>query len=211
MNKNTCMQELDKFSDRVRGFAWDNKECYASWAAQTHYFVSHSTRLIALAASRFYKDKDSLHQRFLKHISEEAFHEKLAERDIKALGLDIKNFPELSSTKGFYQSQYYQIERESPESFLGYIVALEGIAVLAGEKALATVSEAFGGKAASFLKVHAEEDKKHIEDALHHMFSLDEVNLRKAYANFIQSSELYCSMLDEIENKYGSIEFKKSA
>lgn len=211
MNRNEFINPLNKYANRVQQFRWEDIDCYASWLSQTFHFVSHSTRLIALAASRFYKDKSQLHQRFLEHISEEEFHENLASRDVKALGLELSAFPELSVTKVFYRSQYYQIEREAPESFLGYILALEGIAVLAGDNANNRVCETFGPKAASFLRVHSQEDKEHIESAFKHILSLDDKNQKMAYANFIQSGEMYCKILDAIEENYLTANKKMTA
>ena len=202
MSRDICMKNLEHFARRGLSFPWNEKDCYASWLSQTFHFVSHSTRLIALAASRFYRDKDSLHNRFLEHISEEKFHERLALKDLKNLGVEISDYPELAITKGFYQSQYYQIERESPESFLGYILALEGMAVLAGEKVFQVVSKTFGSPASNFIRVHAQEDKEHIESAFEHLLTLDPTNYKKAFNNFIQSGELYISMLDQIQERY---------
>jgi thiaminase len=202
MDRKECLRKIETYAGRVSGFAWEDPQCYASWLSQTFHFVSHSTRLIALAASRFYLDQEGLHNRFLAHIHEEKSHEKLAIHDIKALGLEPANFPELSVTKGFYRSQYYFIERVDAASFLGYIMALEGIAVYAGPVALKKVQKAHGIKAASFLKVHSEEDVEHIEQALNQFDQLTPKAQAQTYENLIQSGELYCQMLDRIEARH---------
>ena len=202
MDRKECLKKIEIYSQRVSSFAWEDPQCYASWLSQTYHFVSHSTRLIALAASRFYLDQDGLHNRFLAHIQEEKSHEKLAIHDIKALGLEPANFPELSLTKGFYRSQYYFIERVEAASFLGYIMALEGIAVYAGPVALKKAQKAHGSKATSFLKVHSEEDVEHIEQALNQFEQLTLKGQQHSFENLIQSGELYCQMLDRIEARY---------
>lgn len=201
-SKNQVMEELKKYSQRVRDFNWENKDCYASWLSQTYHFVCHSTRLISFAASGFYKDREKEHSRYIKHISEEHFHEKLAEKDLKNLGKSLSDYPELSITKGFYQSQYYQISRLDASAFIGYVIALEGIAVLAGKDVVERTIKTHGKQCATFLKVHAEEDLKHIEDALDQYELLKDEHRKWAYDNFIQSGDLYCEMLDKIESNF---------
>ena len=49
---------------------WGNKYIYACYLAQTYYYVSHSTRLLASAASRFTQEESHFHRRFLKHCQE---------------------------------------------------------------------------------------------------------------------------------------------
>src|SRR5262245_13457821 len=79
---------------RVDSFPWAHREAYAAWLAQTYYYVSHSTRLLALAASRYTVADDAFHLRCLEHLREEKSHEKLATADLKALGKTAREYPE---------------------------------------------------------------------------------------------------------------------
>ena len=101
------MQEQAKAID---AFPWDSKEAYADWLAQTYYFVCHSTRLLALAASRFQVDEDAYHLRFLEHLKEEKSHEKLCLTDLKTLGVSIEDISKFvaeqrtnAAAKGFVE------------------------------------------------------------------------------------------------------------
>lgn len=192
---NKAMAKLDACVDR---FPWEDKNCYSLWLAQTFYFVSHSTRLLATASGRFPIGQDTLHYRFAKHIVEESKHERLALADINNLGKDITNLPELSQTSAFYQTQYYWIEHISPISFYGYILLLEGSAVRKGPYATERIHRTLGDKCTSFLKVHGAEDIEHLEEAFDQLEKLDPASLQLIEKNLILSCDIYCSILEEI-------------
>ncbi len=194
-------QHLQDSISSFLSYDWSDQDFYSHWLAQTYYYVCHSTRIIALAASRFYLDRNALHLRFLEHISEESNHEKLAVNDLKSMDLRIEDLPELVTTKSFYQSQYYQIERCSPTALLGWIIALEGIAALGGERFQATLDKHYKPRATSFVRVHAEEDEGHLTDALNLVQNLPEHDQKLIYDNFLQSSAQYSLMLRECHEK----------
>ena len=171
MKKETLMNEIKEAANHILSFPWENEEFYAHWLAQTYYYVSHSTRLLALSAARFGMDKDNLHQRFLKHCQEEKKHERLAVTDLQSLGKKLSDYPELSATCNFYQTQYYWIEHVAPETFFGYIIALEGLAVEVGERLNNKIKGCHVGKTSRFLEVHAGEDPDHLDKALEMIYS----------------------------------------
>jgi hypothetical protein len=179
-------------------FPWHDKEAYGNWVAQTFYFVRHSTRLFALAASRCPVTDNRFHMRYLEHLNEEKGHEGLATADLSKIGLKVDHFDELPSTSALYQTQYYFIDHVSPYAFFGYFLALEGLAVLVGGEALKQVSAHHGPKSALFLKVHSEEDQKHLADVLEWIEKMPPAEHAAIMRNFKQSAEYYKTMLVEI-------------
>ncbi len=184
----------------AEGFPWERREAYAQWLAQTYFYVRHSTRLGALAASRFEIGErgDALHYRFAAHIGEEKKHEQLCLHDLKQLGLSIDDFRELPGTRMFYEPQYYKIEHQSPSALFGYIVALEAFGPAYGPQIVQTVTGAFGPKCAAFLKVHAEEDEDHIEKALAMIATVPDRERSFVLENLEQTTHAYRALLAEI-------------
>jgi thiaminase len=195
------LHELDR---AFRATPWRDKSVYGAFLAQTNYYVSHSTRLLALAASRFRFSEQQLHRRFIKHATEEMSHETLAQRDLKHLGLSLAQFPEFPATRAFYQTQYYMIEHVSPWSFLGYIVMLEGLAITKGPWLFDEIKQHHGEKAASFIKVHAAEDVEHMADAEKAMQSLPEQERPLVVEQIASSCFHYCTMLQQCATHAGA-------
>ncbi|HEU4734930.1 MAG TPA: iron-containing redox enzyme family protein [Kofleriaceae bacterium] len=170
---------------------------YGAFLAQTNYYVSHSTRLLALAASRFKLSEEPLHRRFIKHATEEMSHEILALRDLKQLGLSPSQFPEFPSTRAFYQTQYYMIEHVSPWAFWGYILMLEGLALTKGPWLLNEIRQHHGERAGSFVKVHVAEDVEHMAEAERVLASLPERERPVVIEQIANSCFHYCTMLQQ--------------
>ena len=193
-----CEKIAENLSRQVMRMPWDNKSFYAAWLAQTYYFVSHSTRLLALAAARFHIDQDETHQRFISHMSEEKRHERLCLHDLKAIGVELNEIPEMAQTKAFYQRQYYLIEHVCPESFFGYILCLELLAVMVGKNAHDVVKRAHGEKSGSFLGVHSADDIEHIEQAFNSISHLPNEILTTITENLESSCQIYAAMCAQI-------------
>jgi hypothetical protein len=146
-------------------FPMHERRAYGDFLAQIYYWVSHSTRLLALAASRLGTEHEPQHRRFLEHAREESGHHLYAERDLKHLDLRVDDFPELAPTAALYQTQYYLVEHVHPTALFGYIIVLEGMSVLCGREGWKRASAAFGEKAASFLRMHSDADENHLPKA----------------------------------------------
>src|SRR5687768_17384452 len=95
-------QHIDITNKAIDQFLIDDIQIYAQYLAQTYYYVSHSTRLLALSASRFSVSHEDLHRRFIAHMVEEKGHHLIAAADLKKLGYDIKLISELPTTKVLY-------------------------------------------------------------------------------------------------------------
>ena len=126
----TYKSQMQRLAEEIVKYPWESEQFYAEYLAQTYFFVRHSTRLLALAGARCdAATRNSLHLRFLKHASEEKNHELVVLKDLMALGYRIEEYNEAASTKALYATQFYNIDYISPESFFGYIFALEGVAM----------------------------------------------------------------------------------
>lgn len=193
-----CQPILDELCKNAEDFPWEDKKSYANWCAQTYYFVLHSTRLFAAAAAKCPLKDNQLHMQYISHLREEAGHENMALRDIKKLGFKIEDFTELPSTAGLYQTQYYGIEHIHPHSFFGYLIALEGLAVLKGKDFLKRVEDTHGKEASVFLRVHAEEDPGHLEEVFKFAKQIDESVMPHILESLKNSSYFYSSMLSDI-------------
>lgn len=188
---------LNELDDAVRATPWRDKSVYGAFLAQTYYYVSHSTRLLALAASRFGFAEEKIHRRFVKHATEEMSHETLAVRDLKSLGLSLDHYREFPSTRAFYQTQYYMIEHVSPWSFWGYILMLEGLASTKGLWLFNEIKRHHGDRAASFVKVHAAEDVGHMAEAEKALQSLPDQERPVVVEQIANSCFFYCAMLQQ--------------
>ena len=192
--KNEIKECLGRLSAEVKQFPWEDKTAYAHWLGQTYYYVCHSTRLLALAASRFEDQK--LHNRFLDHLREERGHEKIALLDLKELRVAIHDIPCFPETHAFYMTQYYYLEHADPTSFFGWIFSLEGTAAQEGGSLCSRVKKAHGEQAANFLKVHATEDISHLEKAYDAVKEITPAAWPKLVENLNVSAELYTGFLN---------------
>ena len=187
--------ELSKTGEVIKNVPFETKLVYGNWLSQTYRFVCHSTRLLALASSRFELSQNQLHYRFVDHIREEQAHEVVALRDLAAIGLGLEDFKESDETKAFYQSQYYWIEHVSPISFFGYILCLEGIAVKSGRAVFDRIAPVFGKDAGNFLKLHSQEDQGHLKLALSQLEALSARDKGIVIENLEMSSTLYRNLI----------------
>lgn len=194
--------ELARAMEQIDSCDWNNKNFYADYMAQTFYYVRHSTRLLALAASRLsYEDQQTFHLRFIAHLREESNHEKLALNDLKYLGFKKEDLPEHSCTRLFYEPQYYKIEHQRPLALMGYILFLEALAQKACPKLVETLAETYGNRCATFFHVHGEEDPAHVEAALKVISELDNIDLQQVIQNLSQTAYAYHCLLDELKMK----------
>lgn len=176
---------------------WDNDSFYANWLAQTNYYTSHTTRLLALAGALMPLENQPLHNRFLKHAAEEKGHENLSLLDLKNLKHRQEDYPELPSTQSFYQVQYFWIDHRNPLAFFGFILYLESVAARFGKQLTDKIDKAHGIKCANFLKVHAEEDVGHVAEAVANVEKFPEDVQQIILENMGQAAYLYESIMLE--------------
>jgi hypothetical protein len=193
--KRTYDDVMAGLGERFDALDMRDRDDYLAWMAQVHYIVRHSTRLLALASAYTSLDRDEVHQRLLRHAAEEMGHDALAKRDISALGGDVATLPVLDETAALVRYQYDAIQKESAVTFYGYILLLEGLAITKGPALAALVEATFGARAATFLKVHVEEDEDHVEKAFAQLAKFSDDELRLVTTALERSGELYARML----------------
>jgi thiaminase len=187
--------------DAIRTYPFEEPRAYAQFLAQTRHYVVHSTRLLAAAAARIEEEREALHMRFLQHAAEERSHHRLAEHDLRKLGRQIDQFPELPPTQALYQSQYYRVEHQAPTALFGYIFMLEGLSVAHGAWIHERVTQAHGKEAATFVKLHANEDEDHLEKAFDVVNQLGEKELSLIRENYLFTCSIYRLFLEAAGSK----------
>lgn len=192
-------QKVQEAGDSLSSFNWENKNNYVNWLSQTYYFARMTTRLLTLVSSHLPYEDSGLHTRFIDHAGEEKNHDILLMRDLKNLGYNVAEIQELPVTAAFYQSQYYWIQHKSPLSFFGYILILESLAANFGDEAYQRISKAHGKDCASFMRVHATEDKKHTDEALKNIAGLPENIKKQIVENLGVSTGLYIKILQDCQ------------
>jgi heme oxygenase-like protein len=178
---------------------WGRRGWYANFMAQVYHFVCHSSRLLALVASRIELEDEELHRRFLAHAAEERGHHLLALHDLRAAGFELEQFPELPSTAGFYQSQYYKIEHQDPVAFFGYVLMLEGLGVKRGDEIYKGALDHHGVEGCTFLKVHVDADQDHFAKAVANVGRLPEARLAFVRRSLRDSVGLFRLILEETQ------------
>lgn len=203
MNNKSVNEELKSLlassKQQIESFPWEDKQAYSAWVAQTYYFARHTTRLLALAGARTPFEAPDFHTRFLAHCAEERGHDKLLVNDLKNLGSKMEDWPEMPGTCALYQTQYYYVEHESPMAFFGYILGLEALAAYFGDYMNKRIEEAWGPRAAHFIRVHAEEDVGHTDEALQKIASLSAADQKVVLQNLRQTLCYYEQMLNECQ------------
>lgn len=191
-------RQLSQSKEYFETLPWENEVFYANFVAQTYYFVCHSTRLLARSISYFGVDRDGLYRRFVDHIKEENYHERIALSDLKKLNATPEMYPELSITKAFWERQYYLVDQTRGIGLLGYILYLEAIAVKCYDNVYKKIAQVYHEDACKFVKVHITEDPDHVTHAVELINALDEGEKNQIWQNFYQTADLYETMLDSI-------------
>ncbi len=176
---------------------WDNSKLYKNWLAQSFYYTTHSTRMLAFAAGWSPAEEQNYYRRSLSHIREEQSHDLLAVKDLEHLGEKRENFMELESCRALWEPQFYKIQR-NPKHLLGYILALEHLAVLTFPGMYELVLKKYGPEAIRFVKVHAEDDPDHVKEAVNQIESCTQGERVEIMKNFDQTCVLYKHLLNDI-------------
>ncbi len=176
---------------------WDNENFYKEWLAQSYHYTRHSIRMLAFSAGCSHPEEKSYFQRSLKHIREEQGHEQIAVNDLKTLGGSIENFMEKGVTRALWEPQFYKIQKD-PVSLLGYILALECLAVFKFSELNDILVKRYGDKANRFVHIHAEDDPHHVTEALAQIELCSDVSKKLIQANFDQTCDLYSCLINNI-------------
>lgn len=190
------LKAIDGVEAQLRNAPWDDKEYYKEFLAQIYYFVRKSTRMLAAAAA--VTDSTPYYDRLVEHIGEENKHELLALGDLKKLGGKIEDHPELGITRALWEPQFYKIQR-TPTSLLGYILALEIVAVRVYPELMKDLETRYGKPAINFVRVHGEEDPAHVDKAIDQVRHLSEGEQKAVIENFEQTCAVLGCFMDAIK------------
>lgn len=175
-----------------------DKEIYCEWLAQTYFFVRHSTSLLGFALPHLRNEE--LRHHFEHHLGEEERHDLLLLKDLEKMGRKITEYQEMVHTQAFYQSQYYRISFEGGTSLLGYILYLEGLAANWAKDSYEGIKDIHKGSVL-FLKVHAEEDPQHLQEAMKTILSLSEREQEFILNNMKFTETIYHQMIENMVAK----------
>lgn len=199
MNINKLFDEMMlDIETTIKLSPWHDKNFYANWLSQSYYFVRHSTRLLSVASAQTNFQQNGYHNRLGDHFAEEKSHEVLASGDLKKLGFKLDDFEELEITKIFYRNQYFGCERMSPYYLMGYILFLEGLAIIHGPHIYKIIEKNFGARTCNFMRVHVEEDDDHLRKAFKELEGLSESDLNHVEESMKISCSLYGQLLKEL-------------
>lgn len=191
-------QSMKNFYARQPVNLFQDKDVYAEWLAQTYFFVRHSTSLLGYALPHL--NNEELRHHFEHHLGEEERHDLLLLKDLEKMGRKITDYQETYYTQAFYQSQYYRISFEGGTSLLGYILFLEGLAAHWAKDSYEGIKDVHKGSVL-FLKVHAEEDPQHLQDAMKTIISLSDKEQEFIKNNLLFTETIYHRMIQEMVAK----------
>jgi pyrroloquinoline quinone (PQQ) biosynthesis protein C len=191
---------MNHLVETFRTQEWANKKVYSQWLAQSYYYTSYSTRMLAFAAGWTNSSEQSFYRRSLVHISEEQGHDLVALNDLKQLGETIEKYPEFGSTRSMWESQFYKIQKD-PSCLLGYILALEAFAVRSLKEFNSELLKNYPETATRFVKVHADDDPDHVEQAIEQIEKCTPDQKKNIMFNFEQTIAMYEFMLLDMKKK----------
>lgn len=159
---------------------------YVAYLRETYHLVRHTSRALALAASRIEDDQRGLRAWLLEQANEEHGHELFCLRDLRNLGLIAEEVVTADPGPGAWSlvtQNYFLATRGHPAAILGVASATEQMgAELAGALSV-VVSQQLSIESSSltFLRSHASFDVRHLEEARKAIneFATDDVALRQ--------------------------------
>lgn len=194
-------KRLHSLYDKFYNFKWDDEGAYTEYLGQSYFYIQHSTKTLALAAAHMPLSEPKVFRRMIKHIGEEMNHEILCVKDLEALGKSMESFKESPATQSLYQPQYYKIQHQNPKAYLGYIYVLESICCLVVPKVLKDkLIPTYPKQAINFLRVHADEDPGHLEQAKNVIASFNEADQKDVADNMLHTIRAYEHFLDDAQN-----------
>ena len=199
MNSHGLSPQMNELVSTFEKMPWSESRFYKNWLAQSFYYTRHSTRMLAFAAGWTTAEDQPYYRRSVKHIQEEQNHEILAVRDLESLGSQRQDFRELGVTRALWEAQFTKIQR-CPSALLGYILALEELAVKTFPKLCVEITKHYGPHSVKFVKVHAEDDPEHVSEAMKQIEMRSDLERAEIVANYDQTCDLYRLLLQEIQS-----------
>jgi pyrroloquinoline quinone (PQQ) biosynthesis protein C len=161
-------------------------EHYVQYVVETFHLVRHTSRALALAASRIDDDQRDFRAWLLEQAHEEHGHEQFCLNDLRNLGVDpevvLRQDPGAGAW-GMVTQIYYLATRGNSVAILGMASATEQL----GAELAGVLSRQVGAalsiptNAMTFLRSHSGFDVRHLEEARKaiNRFAVDETTLRQ--------------------------------
>ncbi len=201
MNKNevivTWEKELPRLESAFVNFNWENTSSYACYLAQTFRYITHSCLLLKYAATK--TQNESLIKCLLHHDQEEDGHEQLALNDLKKLGFNLEQLPELETTKQIYASIYKQIDQYGPAAIVGYALALEGVSARRCPEIADRLTKQYGANKSTLIRLHGNVDPDHIKESFDVLNHFEDNDLQIICQVIVESIDRYIEYLAELE------------
>ncbi len=185
---------IKKLVDAVQNVDFKDEEVYKMWLAQTYYQTKYSEA--ALVHIGNCSSSGEIRDRWHQHAKEESGHENLALKDLKALGGNIEDYPELMENKAIYRCQWFNADQLRPESCFGWILALEGVAASMPKEYVQELCDHYGNGAMSFVRVHTLVDEVHLASAFETVSLVE--NQEDIIENMNDATYFYCQMLEKV-------------
>ena len=174
-----------------------------AWRLAGYYQTTHATpRLMAAAAERFAAaDRTALADWARDKVREEAGHDRLALRDLAALGYDSVRVAEiLAPPTAAALVRYFEarvLEDDDPVGCVGYAYALERLALERGASDIAAVEAILppGVMATRCLRVHSAtgSDAAHVEETVHLVAGLEAPERARVARACYETAAIYCT------------------
>jgi hypothetical protein len=174
-----------------------------AWRLAGYYQTTHATpRLMAAAADRFAAaDREALAAWARDKVREETGHDRLALRDLAALGYDsVRAVDHLAPPTAVALVRYFEarvLEDDDPIGCVGYAYALERLALERGASDVAAVEAILppGVMATRCLRVHSAEgsDAAHVEETVRLVAGLEAAERIRVARACYEATAIYCT------------------
>lgn len=143
---------------------------YLAYLKETYHLVAHTPLYLKVAAARCGGDDGWLRDYYLDFANDETGHELLCVHDIRALGEkpeEVLAEKPLGGSWAMITQNHYLAASGNPVSLIGDIIATEGLGANLATSVADLLEKEYDvpHAATTFLRVHGDEDVKHIEGA----------------------------------------------
>lgn len=140
---------------------------YKGFLLETYHNTSYNPQLQAFATMYIRGNPRSVVKRFFQHATSEIAHDLLAFDDLVRLGIEenrIKSSRPLPTTTAFFANAVFNIQFQSPLTYLGYLFHLEFYATEGGGGILKILDKiGVPSEARSFITEHTKVDVGHLK------------------------------------------------
>ncbi len=194
-------EEIDRLSVVIKEVPFENKDFYCQWMNQHYHLIQHTTRYLALCASKVDVENEKEFNWWTEHLKEEEGHDIIFIEDMQSLG-HVSMAPPLPEVKALLASQYYEIQQNGPDAHLSYALLLEGLSCEVCEPMAIRIENAMDTKATKFLRLHSTIDQDHFPMGIKRIEDEFTEDRKKVVLSTLETtSTLYQHLLQKIAHK----------